>query len=88
MLIGQRAGLVRHARHHQPGVYQPIRREPDLLAAYNALVARGVHLCLPVVVDKDAALEFRAWQPGDPLQRMGWAPSCHLPARPSCGHRR
>lgn len=49
------------------GVYQPIRREPDLLAAYNALVALGVHLSLPVVVGPDAALQFRAWQPGDAL---------------------
>ena len=51
------------------GVYQPIRREPDLLAAYNALVALGVHLSLPVVVERDAALEFRVWKPGDVLEK-------------------
>ncbi|WP_284077116.1 5-formyltetrahydrofolate cyclo-ligase [Herbaspirillum aquaticum] len=71
-IIGQRV-LDWCATHaiHSLAVYQPIRREPDLSAAYNALAARGVHLCLPVVVDNDAALEFRAWQPGDPLQKDG-----------------
>ena len=51
------------------GVYQPIRREPDLFAAYNALVALGVHLSLPVVVGREAPLEFRAWKPGDILEK-------------------
>ncbi|WDZ95633.1 5-formyltetrahydrofolate cyclo-ligase [Herbaspirillum sp. WKF16] len=51
------------------GVYHPIRREPDLLAAYNALAARGVHLSLPVVVGPDAPLDFRRWTTGDPLQK-------------------
>ncbi|WP_432240013.1 5-formyltetrahydrofolate cyclo-ligase [Herbaspirillum robiniae] len=49
------------------GVYHPIRNEPDLLVAYNALSSLGVHLSLPVVVGKDAALEFRRWRPGDAL---------------------
>ncbi|UWE15966.1 5-formyltetrahydrofolate cyclo-ligase [Herbaspirillum huttiense] len=71
-IIGQRV-LDWCAKYaiHSLAVYQPIRREPDLSAAYNALAARGVHLCLPVVVDKDSALEFRAWQPGDPLEKDG-----------------
>ncbi len=51
------------------GVYQPIRREPDLLAAYNALVALGVYLSLPVVIGREAPLEFRAWKPGDVLEK-------------------
>lgn len=51
------------------GVYHPIRQEPDLLAAYNALAKQGVHLSLPVVVDKDAPLVFRRWQPGDALEK-------------------
>lgn len=49
------------------GVYHPIHQEPDLLVAYNALSSLGVHLSLPVVVGKDAALEFRRWRPGDAL---------------------
>ncbi|MBP0600635.1 5-formyltetrahydrofolate cyclo-ligase [Herbaspirillum sp. LeCh32-8] len=51
------------------GVYHPIRGEPDLLFAYNALAAHGVHLALPVVVGKNAPLEFRRWLPGDPLEK-------------------
>ncbi|RAM63487.1 5-formyltetrahydrofolate cyclo-ligase [Herbaspirillum rubrisubalbicans] len=69
-LIGQR---VLHWCAHQAiaslAVYQAIRGEPDLSAAYNALAAQGVHLCLPVVVGKEAPLEFRAWQPGDVLEK-------------------
>ncbi|EIJ45353.1 5-formyltetrahydrofolate cyclo-ligase [Herbaspirillum sp. GW103] len=69
-LIGQRVLHWCAAQAiHSLAVYQPIRREPDLSAAYNALAARGVHLCLPVVVDKQAALEFRAWHPGDALEK-------------------
>jgi 5-formyltetrahydrofolate cyclo-ligase len=51
------------------GVYHPIHREPDLVAAYNALAARGVHLSLPIVTDKDAPLEFRRWLPGEVLRK-------------------
>ncbi|MBO9536480.1 5-formyltetrahydrofolate cyclo-ligase [Herbaspirillum sp.] len=51
------------------GVYHPIRGEPDLLAAYNALVARGVHLSLPIVAAREAPLEFRRWLPGEPLKK-------------------
>lgn len=50
-------------------VYQPIRREPDLADAYDALAARGVDLCLPVVVGREMPLEFRRWRPGDVLEK-------------------
>lgn len=49
------------------GVYWPIRAEPDLRAIYPTLVAHGVQLALPVVVDKQAPLRFLAWTPGDEL---------------------
>ncbi|EJN00817.1 5-formyltetrahydrofolate cyclo-ligase [Herbaspirillum sp. YR522] len=51
------------------GVYHPIRREPDLLSAYNALSAQGVHLSLPVVLERHAPLAFRRWVPGDALDK-------------------
>ncbi|TWC69749.1 5-formyltetrahydrofolate cyclo-ligase [Herbaspirillum sp. SJZ099] len=51
------------------GGYHPIRKEPDLLAAYNALAARGVHLSLPIVTNKDSPLEFRRWLPGEALSK-------------------
>ena len=49
------------------GVYWPIRDEPDLRPAYATLIARGVQLALPVVVGKDAPLQFIRWQPGEAM---------------------
>lgn len=49
------------------GVYHPIRQEPDLYPAYNALSAQGVHLCLPIIRGKELPLEFMHWTPGDAL---------------------
>ncbi|RZI43454.1 5-formyltetrahydrofolate cyclo-ligase [Herbaspirillum sp. HC18] len=51
------------------GVYWPIRGEPDLSPAYEALSARGAHLALPVVADEDAPLRFIEWKPGDAMTR-------------------
>ncbi|MGZ3236104.1 MAG: 5-formyltetrahydrofolate cyclo-ligase [Burkholderiaceae bacterium] len=55
------------------GVYWPIRNEPDLHSIYPDITARGVQLALPVVVAKEAPLQFLAWAPGDALanDRMG-----------------
>src|SRR6478735_12266002 len=50
------------------GVFWPIRGEPDLRAAYAELSARGVRLALPVVVDRNAALGFIEWKPGDAVK--------------------
>jgi 5,10-methenyltetrahydrofolate synthetase len=50
-------------------VYWPIQNEPDLRALYPEIAARGVQLALPVVVEKDHAMTFRAWSPGDPLSK-------------------
>ena len=49
------------------GVYYPIRNEPDLLQAYNALHAQGVHLSLPNILGPGQGLEFLDWKPGDAL---------------------
>jgi 5-formyltetrahydrofolate cyclo-ligase len=57
---------------HAKGVlalYMPIRGEPDLLPACPALIAQGLQLALPVVVQRDAPLAFAPWQPGDALHR-------------------
>lgn len=51
------------------GVYWPLRGEPDLAAAYAELAADGVRLALPVVVEREAALEFAEWTPGEALVR-------------------
>lgn len=49
------------------GVYWPTQGEPDLTGVYRMLDERGVRLALPVVVGRDAPLEFHAWRPGDAL---------------------
>ena len=46
------------------GTYWPIRGEFDLRPAIRALHAGGTRLALPVIVQKDAPLEFREWWPG------------------------
>ncbi|MTV40401.1 5-formyltetrahydrofolate cyclo-ligase [Duganella radicis] len=57
------------------GVYWPLRDEPDLHAAYAELARLGARLLLPVVVRKDAALEFAEWSIGEEMvkDKMGVA---------------
>ncbi|WP_223464775.1 5-formyltetrahydrofolate cyclo-ligase [Massilia soli] len=57
------------------GVYWPLAGEPDLHPAYAALARAGVRLALPVVHQKDAALGFAHWEPGEAMvrDRMGVA---------------
>lgn len=62
------------------GVYWPLRDEPDLNAAYAGLARRGVRLLLPVVVRRDAALEFAHWRIGEAMVKdtMGVAVPAEL----------
>lgn len=62
------------------GVYWPLRDEPDLHAAYAELSRLGVRLLLPVVVQRDAPLEFAAWEIGEAMVKdgMGVAVPAHL----------
>lgn len=48
------------------GVYWPLAGEPDLRPAYAELAEAGVRLALPVVLERDAALGFAEWIPGEP----------------------
>ncbi len=50
------------------GVYSPIRGEPDLRHAYDAIARQGVQLALPIVVGADLPLHFVAWSPGEPTE--------------------
>lgn len=52
--------------------FWPIGDEFDPRPLMEALAARGHTLCLPVVVGKGRPLAFRAWAPGDPLERAGF----------------
>jgi len=44
--------------------YWPIRSELDPRPLLSELAARGCRCALPVIVERDAALEFRAWRDG------------------------
>ena len=49
-------------------VYAPIGSEIDTAALARALISQGRSLCLPVVVQRHAAMIFRRWAPGEPLE--------------------
>jgi len=49
--------------------YMPIHSELDVRPAMQALHARGIQICLPVIIGKDQPLRFRAWTPDTPMQR-------------------
>jgi len=61
--------------HETLGVYWPLAGEPDLRPAYAEMAAAGVRLALPVVVERDAPLEFAEWIPGEATEtdRLGVA---------------
>lgn len=67
------------------GVYWPLHGEPDLHGAYAQLAARGVALCLPVVLEKHAPLAFSSWTPGVAMVKdgMGVAVPADLRLRPA-----
>lgn len=52
--------------------YWPFRGEPDLRNWAIKVIERGGRIALPVVIRKGWPLEFRAWRPGDPLERGVW----------------
>jgi 5-formyltetrahydrofolate cyclo-ligase len=54
------------------GFYWPIRSEIGLHALIRRLVEQGAGAALPAVIEKGAPLEFRAWRPGDRLERGFW----------------
>jgi 5-formyltetrahydrofolate cyclo-ligase len=54
------------------GFYWPIRSELDLRAVAELHVARGGVAALPVVVTKNAPVEFWRWEPGAAMQRGLW----------------
>ena len=49
-------------------VYRAIGSELDTNALALALVRQGRTLCLPVVLQTDAAMIFRRWSPDEPLE--------------------
>ncbi len=49
--------------------YSPIRSEIDPVPLMRKLAVPGVQLALPAIIAGDQPLKFRAWNPGDRLQR-------------------
>jgi 5,10-methenyltetrahydrofolate synthetase len=59
---------------HQPrslGGYLAMAGEPELMPLYESLVARGITLAMPVAVERQAALTYQRWLPGETLARDG-----------------
>jgi 5,10-methenyltetrahydrofolate synthetase len=53
-------------------LYWPFRGEPDLRPWMASIKARGGRSALPVVVEKGQPLVFRAYAPGDRLEKGVW----------------
>jgi 5,10-methenyltetrahydrofolate synthetase len=53
-------------------LYWPFRGEPDLRPWMASVVERGGRTALPVVVEKAHPLVFRAYRPGDRLEKGVW----------------
>lgn len=49
--------------------YSPINSEFDPFPLMRALAGRGATLALPVIIERDHALIFRAWEPDEGLVR-------------------
>jgi len=67
------------------GFYWPIRGELDLRSIAQRHLERGGMVALPVIVAKNAAVEFWQWEPGSALQRGVWnipVPAVRRPVTP------
>jgi len=57
---------------HQPtslGAFIAMSAEPELITLYETLSSRSITLAMPVVLEKNQALIYARWQPGEPLAR-------------------
>jgi len=63
-LIAERPGIL--------GVYWPFRAEFDPRPLIDWAVGSGRTVALPVVIDKNGPLEYRAWRPGETLVDGVW----------------
>ena len=48
--------------------FWPLENEPDLRPVYEYLHTQGLTVALPIVVEKQAPLEFHVWRPTDTLK--------------------
>lgn len=64
--------LIENLRERASGivaVYYPFRREINPIPFARQVLAWGGALALPVVIGKGQPLEFRAWKPGDAMEK-------------------
>lgn len=64
---GRWAEDTARGRRLKVAIYQPRGAEMDTGPLARALIALSCDLCLPVVIERDAPLIFRAWTPGQAL---------------------
>jgi 5-formyltetrahydrofolate cyclo-ligase len=65
VIIGDVAGRL-------VSLYWPFRGEPDLRPWITSIVARGGTTALPIVIEKARPLIFRAYKPGDRIEKGVW----------------
>ncbi len=77
--LDQGAAAKQHLRnavdigaHHRLGIYWPMRGEMDVRDIARAHVEAGGIVALPVVVERNAAVEFWRWLPGMQMNRGIW----------------
>ncbi len=58
--------------HRILGIYWPLRGEMDVRDIARAQVAAGGVAALPVVVERNAAVEFWRWEPGMKMDKGIW----------------
>jgi 5,10-methenyltetrahydrofolate synthetase len=58
--------------HHTLGIYWPLRAEMDVRDIARAHVEAGGIAALPVVVERNAAVEFWRWTPGMKMGKGIW----------------
>lgn len=67
------------------GGYWPIRGEINLVPLFRELDGKGYRVALPVVIEKNAPVEFWRWMPGMPMDRGIWdipVPATRNPVKP------
>lgn len=68
IMTGLQAFLSTQTKHVL-GVYLPLSGEPDLMPLYEELCQQDMHIALPVALEKNQALHYASWQPGDVLTK-------------------
>lgn len=64
--------VIGDPRDRVVSLYWPFRGEPDLRPWMAKITERGATAALPVVVEKGRPLVFRAYKPGDRLEKGVW----------------